>query len=64
MAAGEFLETAYANGNRSITLFIDPVLNAAPSPQFEALLAKTADAINAERAKLGLPAIEMPEPYL
>ena len=63
-AAGEFLETAYANGNRSITLFIDPVLNAAPSPQFEALLAKTADAINAERAKLGLPAIEMPEPYL
>lgn len=58
-----FLETAYANGNRSITLFIDPVLNAAPSPQFEALLAKTGDAINAERAKLGLPAIEMPQPY-
>jgi TolB-like protein/Tfp pilus assembly protein PilF len=58
-----FLETAFDNGNRDMTLFIDPVLNAASSPRFNVLLAKTGEAINAERAKLGLPAIEMPEPY-
>jgi len=59
----DLLESAYAKGMRDIYLFIYPSLNDTPTPRLEALQAKVAADINAERAKLGWPAIEMPKAY-
>ena len=61
--AMDLLELAYSKGKRDIFLFIYPNLNDAPTPRLEALQARVAADINAERAKLGLPAIEMPKAY-
>ena len=61
--AMDLLELAYSKGKRDIFLFIYPKLNDAPTPRLEALQARVAADINAERAKLGLPAIEMPKAY-
>ncbi|KCZ93863.1 tetratricopeptide repeat protein [Hyphomonas johnsonii] len=61
--AMDLLELAYAKGMRDISLFIYPILNDTPTPRLEALQAKVAADINAERAKLGWTAIEMPEAF-
>ncbi len=61
--ATDLLELAYSKGKRDIYLFIYPSLNDAPRPRLEALEAKVAADINAERAMLGWPAIEMPKAY-
>ena len=61
--AMDMLERAYSKGKRDIYLFIYPGLNDTPTPRLEALQARVAAGINAERAKLGWPAIEMPQAY-
>ena len=61
--AMDLLELAYAKGMRDIYLFIDSGLIDTPTPRLQALQARVAADINAERAKLGLPEIDMPKAY-
>jgi TolB-like protein/Tfp pilus assembly protein PilF len=57
------LESAYLKGTRSFYMVIDP--GYAPLydlPEYQVLIAKLADAVNRERAKINLPPMELPKP--
>ena len=61
--AMDVLDRAFSKGARDLYWFVDPVF--APlrgTKRFDALKTNTNKAINAERAKLDLPPMEMPEP--
>lgn len=56
-----WLEEAVKKGSRDPYILINPTLG--NSPRANALREKIGDAINAERAKLGLKPVEMPKPF-
>lgn len=61
----QLLEQMVAKGYRGFYIFVHPELDPLRrNPRFKTLSTQVATAINAERVKLDLPAIEMPRPYI